>query len=244
MKFFKFKKDKPVEEVSEEKPWVKTEEENPVEVQPEVPIKKEPVDFPVRDLVLLAMLHFPNGAAGESTLHEFIYGLVNSQLIVKSEDENPIEKTIEPYGYLKEKLNFTSLKGLVFSLPIHNAIYSNCRDVSRISPLADLPQTGDTTALFCDELKFDLYDIIIKKEESYQKVLRNYVPRIFFLSAMGRSVAILTLKKNLTSEQIQILVNISNAYNGTYINTDDINEEPEDSEETGDGSPGPVSPAG
>ena len=171
-------------------------------------------------MMCLSMLHFPNGAVGESVIHEFLYELTN----------------VEPFKQLREKLAFMDFDGVPFSQPLHKMIYDNCNVLSRMNSVLG-PSNEEATLMFSDELRFDLYELVDKKESGYKKRMKDYVPRIFYLTNEGRSIAILSLQGKLTEEQIFVISSIANYYEeNTYINTEDKNEKPSGSEEESDGT--------
>ena len=159
--------------------------------------KKYENQLTVDDVVLLAMLHFPNGAVGESVIHEFVYELTD----------------LEPYMMLRESLQFTGADNNHFSLVVHRSIINNCRDVTNVEQ-GSFASTGSTAAMFSDNLRFDLYDTINKKEEWMKDYVTNYSPKIYFLSAMGRAVAVLALQEKLTPDQKEVVKELASLYEG------------------------------
>jgi hypothetical protein len=160
--------------------------------------KKKPETNILRadDMVLLAMLSFPNGAVGESIIHEFIYSLTD----------------LEPFADMKEELSFIDVdEGLHFSNAIHVALVDNCRDVTNVGG-GSFSSTKSTEAIFSDDLRFDLYDEICRKEKEFGEHITNYAPKIYFLTALGRTVAILSLKERLNTAQKEIVAGLVATY--------------------------------
>jgi hypothetical protein len=150
----------------------------------------------VDDMVLLTMLNFPNGVFGESTIHEFIYSLVD----------------VEPYSDMKKILSFIDVEnGLHFSHVVHKSIVDNCRDVSNVEQ-GSFPSQSSTAAMFSDNLRFDLYDIVNEKEKGLRDLVSNYSPKVYFVSAMGRAAAILALRERLNNEQKKVLLELAGGY--------------------------------
>jgi hypothetical protein len=150
----------------------------------------------IDDMVLLTMLNFPNGVVGESTIHEFIYNLVEAA----------------PYSDMKSILSFVEVEnGLHFSHVVHKSIVDNCRDVSNVEQ-GSFPSQSSTAAMFSDNLRFDLYDIVNEKEKGLRELVSNYSPKIYFMSTMGRPVAILALRERLNKEQKKILLELAGGY--------------------------------
>lgn len=151
----------------------------------------------VDDLVLLAMLNFPNGVVGESTIHEFVYNLVD----------------LEPYNCMKDATAFIGVDGgLHYSKAVHKSVVDNCRDVTNVER-GSFSSQGSTAAMFSDNLRFELYDMTNKKEEGFKEFISEYSPKIFFLSAMGRSVAILALRERLNKSQKEVISELATTYN-------------------------------
>jgi hypothetical protein len=150
----------------------------------------------VDDIVLLAMLNFPNGVVGESTIHEFIYNLVD----------------LESYNCMKEQLSFLGVDGgLHFSKAVHKSVVDNCRDVTNVER-GSFSSPSSTAAIFSDDLRFELYEEVCKKEDGFKELISGYSPKIYFLSAMGRSVAILALKEKLNRDQKEVVKGLAELY--------------------------------
>jgi hypothetical protein len=149
------------------------------------------------DMVLLAMLNFPNGVVGESTIHEFVYNLIE----------------LEPYSPLKESLCFVDVEGgLHFSGPLHRAIVNNCRDVTNVER-GSFSSHDSTAAIFSDNLRFEMYDGVSEKEKNFAEHINGYSPKVYFLSATGRSVAILALREKLNRGQKKVISDLATLYN-------------------------------
>lgn len=147
------------------------------------------------DVLLMAMLNFPQGAVGEHNIHIFVKEII----------ETPA------FEHLADVFAFVTIGGLPFSPPLHRSIVENTKDLSTVDP--DESNTSDeTTAMFSDGLRFDLYDEVVKIEYGYAKLLTHYSPKVFMLSAMGRSIAILSLRERLTKEQKAELSSIAKIY--------------------------------
>ena len=148
------------------------------------------------DIVLLAMLNFPQGAVGESIIHEFVYQLLQ----------------IEPYKDLNERISFSEAgPNLHFSHEVHRAIVENCRDVTNVER-GMFSSKDSTPAIFSDNLRFEAYEDIYNKEKEFAKFIPDYSPKIYFLTAIGRSVAILALREKLNREQKNIIAEIASEY--------------------------------
>lgn len=147
-------------------------------------------------MVLLTMLMFPNGALGEGMIHEFIYYLLD----------------FEEFFCMKEPLAFIAINDtLHFSPVVHSSIVNNCKDVANVER-GSFSSQGSTVAMFSDDLRFDLYDSVNNKEKGFKKHVPDHSPKIYFLSSMGRSVAILALREKLNKEQTKLISNIVGEY--------------------------------
>jgi hypothetical protein len=65
--------------------------------------------------------------------------------------------------------------------------------------------SDQTWAMFSDELKFDLFETILKKEVQFATYIKDYSPRVFYLSDSGLSIAKLVAKEKLTPVQRRML---------------------------------------
>jgi len=150
--------------------------------------KKNRYILSIDDLVLLSMLNFPEGAIGESSIHEFLYYLT-------------MEKEFSQYH---ELLDYKTGDDFCFSEFVHRSIDSNTKDV-KTSVNSIRTDTSQTWAMFSDGLTFDLYETILKKEVQFATYIKDYYPKIFFLSDSGLSVARLVAKEKLTPTQRKLL---------------------------------------
>ena len=141
----------------------------------------------VDDLVLLAMLNFPEGALGESVIHEFLFDITNR----------------DEFKIYHEVLSF---KPDGFSMFVHRSIDSNTKHLGNTISYA----SGNvSSAMLSDELRFDFYDYVLEKEQEFSKNIIGYAPRVYYLSGAGRSVAILVMKQKLSKEQREIVKHLA-----------------------------------
>ena len=153
-------------------------------------IKKEVVNLTVDDLVLMTMLNFPEGALGESSIHEFLYNITST-------DEFRVYNGI---------LDFEQCGETYYSPYVHRSIESNTKYLGRQIIHSE---STTTSAMLSDDLRFDYYDTVRKREIEFAKHIPGYSPRIYYLSAIGHSVAILVLTQKLTEEQRTIVDKLS-----------------------------------
>jgi hypothetical protein len=162
------------------------------------------------DLVVVSMLFFQNGCFGEMAIHETIYNILQTQ----------------EFADVRPNIRFrTATEGNVYSPSIHNAIERNCKSIAVINPM----KTLDTEALFCDELRFDNYDRVKKLEEKFSENIRDYEPKVFYLTSQGRGLVSALLAQKFSKKQREVLLKMVNnidSFDNTSI-TDDINEHKE-----------------
>jgi hypothetical protein len=156
--------------------------------------------------VVVSMLFFQNGCFGEMAIHETIYNMLQT----------------EEFNDVRPNIRFrTEFEGNTFSPSIHNAIERNCKSIAVINPM----KTLDTEALFCDELRFENYDRVKNLEKDFAKNLKDYEPRIFYLTAPGRGLVSALLAQKFSKKQRAMMLRMVNNLD-TSINND-INESKE-----------------
>lgn len=143
----------------------------------------------IDDLVLLSMLNFPEGAIGESSIHEFLFYLT-------MENE---------FAQYHELLEYKTGEDYCFSEFVHRSIESNTKDIKNAIEHVMRVNSDQTWAMFSDELKFDLYETILKKEVQFATYIKDYSPRVYYLSDSGLSIAKLVAKEKLTPIQRKML---------------------------------------
>lgn len=144
-------------------------------------------DLTVDDLVLMAMLNFPQGALGESVIHEFLFDITSR----------------EEFKIYHEVLNFNPGG---FSIFIHRSIESNSKHLGNA---VSYTSGNVSSAMLSDDLRFDFYDYVFEKEKEFSKNIIGYSPRVYYLSGAGRSVAILVMKQKLSKEQREIVKHLA-----------------------------------
>lgn len=163
------------------------------------------------DMVVVSMLFFQNGCFREMTIHETIYNILQT----------------EEFADVRQHIRFRSAEeGNVFSPSIHNAIERNCKSIAVINPM----KTLDTEALFSDELRFENYDRVKKLEEKFAVNIRDYEPKVFYLTAPGRGLVSALLAQKFSKKQRAVLLKMVNnldSFNNTSIAND--NNEPKES---------------
>jgi hypothetical protein len=148
-------------------------------------------DLTVSDMVLLAMLNFPNGAMGESKIHNFVYYLCQ-------EDE---------FSDMMKEMDFKITDEKAYSARLHSAIEMNCKDMAGVD-INNPSNTSVTNALFSDDLRFEFYGFV-KKEEEYMAKVPGYKPRIIYLSSAGRAAATEALSMKLSAAQKAVISSIA-----------------------------------
>ena len=144
----------------------------------------------VDDLVLMTMLNFPEGALGESSIHEFLY---------------EITKT-EEFKIYHEVMNFNKSNEYHFSPYIHRSIDANTKYLGKSF---GHNASSSSWAMLSDDLRFDFYTEVFDREKEFSKNIIDYSPKVYYLSSSGRSVAILVLKQKLTKEQHDLVKSLA-----------------------------------
>lgn len=147
----------------------------------------------IDDLVLLSMLNFPEGAIGESSIHEFLYYLT-------------MESEFSQYHKL---LDYKTGDDFCFSEFIHRSIESNTKDMKTAIEHVLRTTSDQSWAMFSDELKFDLFETILAKEVQFSTYIKNYYPKVFYLSGSGLSIAKLIAKTKLNPAQRKLLKSLA-----------------------------------
>jgi hypothetical protein len=140
------------------------------------------------DAVIASMLCFPKGMIGEKGIHDFIFNLTK----------------LPEFSYLYDEFKFQEINGFQFSIPIHTVIEDNSKDVTNSGTHGESIQTPISSAIFSDSLRFEQYDEVMKTEGAISTLINNYTPKVYYLTAPGKSIAIRIIHERMNSAQKRI----------------------------------------